>query len=113
MHAVPGTGEKYINPAYDTDTYGKGAYLMIPNALKGQGENGADIGAEILYQYVDGKLTNVPLWPWPMEDRIKAETGYSVTWESGGGIWKTLNGVYKSHPQDTTPPVPPTIIEIQ
>jgi len=31
-----------------------------------------------------------------MEDRIKAETGMSVTWESGRGIWKTLNGVYPS-----------------
>jgi hypothetical protein len=31
-----------------------------------------------------------------MEDRIKAETGHSVTWESGGGFWKTLDGVYPS-----------------
>jgi hypothetical protein len=29
-----------------------------------------------------------------MENRIKAETGYSVTWESGGGLWKTLEGVF-------------------
>jgi chitodextrinase len=39
-----------------------------------------------------------------MEDRIKAETGYSVTWESGGGLWKTLTGVYttQSSPSSTT-----------
>jgi len=92
-----GIGEIFINPNYDTITYGKGAYLMIPPALKGQGESGADIGAEVLYRYQDGVLTNQPLWPWPMEDRICAETGYSVTYESGyagclngGGIWKTL-----------------------
>jgi hypothetical protein len=114
-----GTGEncKTLNPSYDTATYGKGAYLMVPTALKGKGEGGADVGAEVLYRYVDGKLTDTPLWPWPMEDRIKAETGYSVTWESGGGLWKTLEGVYESVPQppsgDTTPPAPPAIMGIQ
>jgi len=38
-----------IIPAFDTATYGKGAYLMVPSALKGKGENGEDIGAEVLY----------------------------------------------------------------
>jgi hypothetical protein len=90
-----GTGATIINPAYDTATYGKGAYLMVPPALQGRGERGADIGAEVLYRYQDGVLTDVPLWPWPMEDRIYRETGISVTWESKGGLWKTLNGVYK------------------
>ena len=35
-----GTGERCntLNPAYDTATYGKGAYLMVPTALKGNGE---------------------------------------------------------------------------
>jgi hypothetical protein len=30
-------------------------------------------GAKIQYRYVDGTLTNESLWPWPMEERIKAE----------------------------------------
>jgi hypothetical protein len=93
-----GTGESVLgtNPyATNYAAYGNGAYLMVPTALQGQGESGADVGAEVLYEYVDGTLTSTPLWPWPMEDRIYKETGISVTWESKGGLWKTLNGVYK------------------
>jgi hypothetical protein len=51
--------------------------------LKSKGSGGADIGANILYRYgADGAkfgdsgynaLTNVPLWPWPNEERIKLE----------------------------------------
>ncbi|MDR4506275.1 MAG: hypothetical protein MRK01_16000 [Candidatus Scalindua sp.] len=92
-----GTGEISVNPNYDTETYGDGAYLMVPIPLKGRGENGADIGAEVLYQYIDGTLYRDDqhrLWPWPMEDRIFAETGISVTWKAKGGLWKTLTGVY-------------------
>lgn len=36
-------------------------------------------GARLTHRYVDGVLTEGPLWPWPMEDRIQAELGYSVT----------------------------------
>lgn len=93
-----GTNSISISPSYNTATYGNGAYLMAPTALKGHGEGGADIGAEILYRYEDGVLTNQQLWPWPMEDRIVAETGISVTWEANGGIWKTLEGVYSYTP---------------
>ena len=28
-------------------------------------------GANLCYQYKDGNLTNQPLWPWPMNQRIK------------------------------------------
>lgn len=115
-----GQGEISIDPGYDTTTYGKGAYLFVPPALKAQGEGGADIGAEILYQSEQGSQTSQPLWPWPMEARICAETanilgeGISVTYESNqvqydynndgqseaynctGGIWKAhdLSDVY-------------------
>jgi hypothetical protein len=89
------------NPTYDTATYGNGAYLIKPSNLATSGEGGTYIGAEALYRYQDGSLTSAPLWPWPMEARICAETGYSVTYENGyggcangGGLWKTLNGVY-------------------
>jgi hypothetical protein len=94
--ASAGTGEKTLNPSYPYSTYGNGAYLMVPSALKGKGQNGADIGATILYQYLNGQLTTTPLWPWPLENRIKAELGVSPTWESAGGIWRTLTGVYGS-----------------
>jgi hypothetical protein len=36
-------------------------------------------GADITKRYVDGVKTNEPLWPWPMEERIRQELGYSVT----------------------------------
>ena len=36
-------------------------------------------GARLTNRYVDGVLTNQPLWPWPMEDRIKNELGITVT----------------------------------
>jgi hypothetical protein len=36
-------------------------------------------GARLTHRYVDGVLTNEPLWPWPMEARIQAEMGISVT----------------------------------
>lgn len=39
-----------------------GASVFLP------GEKG---GAALCYQYQDGVLTKVPLWPWPMNDRIK------------------------------------------
>lgn len=56
------------------------------------------MGAEVLYRYKDGALTRQRLWPWPMEDRIRAETGISVTWEAQGGLWRTLDGVYEGTP---------------
>ena len=100
------TGDKTVSPFYEAATFGYGAYLMVPQPLQGQGENGADVGAEVLYQYQDGVVTTTPLWPWPMESRIFAEIGVSVTYEANGGLWKTLNGVY-SQTADTTPPSVP------
>ncbi len=104
-----GTGEITVDPMQDVARYGNGAYLFIPenSPLKTAGENGGQIGAEILYRYENCQLTEQPLWPWPMEERILAETGFSptyyqqgayvtvdnVTYERGG-LWKTLADVY-------------------
>ena len=78
---LPGAGDTPNDPKFDPATYGRGAYLKRPRAPRGPGQTGGDVGAEILYRYVDGKLTDAPLWPWPMEERICDETGMSVTWE--------------------------------
>jgi hypothetical protein len=93
---APRSTGRQVEPGFDTAKYGRGAFLFIPpdSPLKGAGVDGQDIGANVIYQYEDGRLTYEPLWPWPMEDRIKAERGISVTWESGGGLWRTLDGVY-------------------
>ncbi|MCF6148006.1 MAG: hypothetical protein E3K37_05050 [Candidatus Kuenenia sp.] len=94
--ASQGTGALSIDVGFNKTQYGMGAYLFISNELtfKTAGENGTRMGAEVLYCYHDGVLTNTPLWPWPMEERILAETGISVTWENQGGIWNTLDDVY-------------------
>jgi hypothetical protein len=90
------SGDTQVNPGYDMQKYGRGAFLFVPpcSPLKHAGQGGTGIGANIIYRYQNEMLTHQPLWPWPMEDRIKAETGISVTWASAGGVWKTLDGVY-------------------
>jgi hypothetical protein len=95
-HSSIASTDTQLDPGYEVKKYGRGAYLFVPacSPLTHAGPGGTAIGANILYRYQDGVLTNQPLWPWPMEERIKAETGSSVTWASAGGIWNTLDGVY-------------------
>jgi len=85
-----------VDPGYNITLYGRGGALFIPSssALEGAGSGGADIGANILYQYVNGTLTTTPLWPWPMEGRIMAELGISPTFAANGGLFLTLSGLY-------------------
>jgi len=77
---VEGTNLMYVNPGFDVFN-GKTNYMYIPDdsPLKGAGENGKDIGANIVYRYENGVLTDVPLWPWPMNDRILQEMNFDVT----------------------------------
>jgi len=81
-------------PSYDTARFGPGAYLIAPADLANAGSTGGPIGAEVLFRYQGGSLSCVRLWPWPMEQRILAEHGVSVTWATNHGLWKTLAGVY-------------------
>ncbi len=37
------------------------------------------VGARLENRYVDGTLTEIPLWPWPMEERVRAELMLSPT----------------------------------
>ena len=37
-------------------------FIPASSSLKAKGKNGADIGANVLYRYKDGVLTNEPLW---------------------------------------------------
>ncbi|MCJ7739934.1 hypothetical protein MUP32_01275 [Candidatus Microgenomates bacterium] len=95
-NTAAGTGEGPLSVNWDTNQWGDGAYLIASKTnLKGIGENGKNIGADVIYQYENGVITSKPLWPWPMEERIKKESGVSVTWEANGGLWKTLDGVYE------------------
>ncbi len=40
---------------------------------KGTASDGGDRGATIVYRYLNGTLTNLPLWPWPNEAFIKQD----------------------------------------
>ncbi len=53
-------------------------------------------GARLTHRYVNGVLTSQPLWPWPMEQRVKDELGISVTNTMTQMIFGTtnLNDIY-------------------
>jgi hypothetical protein len=36
-------------------------------------------GAHVYYRYDNGRLTDQPLWPWPMNARIQELLGVDVT----------------------------------
>ncbi len=64
--------------------------LDSPAPLVADGGNilQSEKGASIWFRYEDGVLTDVPLWPWPMNERIKELIGVDVTktvFELGGG----------------------------
>lgn len=46
---------------------------------KGTASDGTDRGAAVLSRYIDGALTDQPLWPWPNEERIKRDFCVSIT----------------------------------
>lgn len=39
------------------------------------------VGANLCYRYIDGVRTNVPLWPWPMNERIKQATAMAGVYD--------------------------------
>jgi hypothetical protein len=48
-------------------------------------------GARLQYQYVNGTLGNTPLWPWPMEDRIKTEFADPSLFQADGVAGRVWN----------------------
>ena len=59
-------------------------------------------GARLTHRYVNGVLTNDPLWPWPMEERIQNELGLSVTDTVLGILDPTLQADYALNVNPTT-----------
>jgi hypothetical protein len=47
--------------------------------------DGQAVGTQIQYRYVDGVLTDEPLWPWPMNERIK-EALVASGYDQRGGL---------------------------
>ena len=64
----------------DLDRFDSIENSFIENIYAGSGKSTLNgDGARLTHRYVDGELTDEPLWPWPMESRIQAERGISVT----------------------------------
>ena len=77
-----------------------------------------DKGANICYRYVDGTLSDEPLWPWPMDKRI-----HDAMIESGRSpvdVTKTIEEMFGPIPKicrsdseaDLIPPLAPANVQI-
>jgi hypothetical protein len=53
------------------------AHTVVNSNIQGTEYSGS--GADITKRYTNGVKTTGSLWPWPMEDRIREDLGYSVT----------------------------------
>ena len=51
-------------------------------------------GARVEYRYENGQLTNIPLWPWPNENRIKRDFQTSPHQNPKRGFAADGNGLY-------------------
>ena len=60
----PGQGDSRYVSAASVDPKLGGCLVRIPDSspMKGSGVGGADIGANVLYKYQNGVLTNAPMW---------------------------------------------------
>ena len=75
------------------------------------GGSGPIPGAALRYRYVDGVLTDKPLWPWPMASRILAATTKASADSHGHAIEDvdtTVQTIFGAYPSD---PLPPPVIE--
>lgn len=59
------------------DVNGISGYVINDSRIEGTPYQGG--GAQLQYRYENGVLTSTALWPWPMEDRLQAELGFSLT----------------------------------
>ncbi|MBL7189221.1 MAG: hypothetical protein ISS70_23075 [Phycisphaerae bacterium] len=72
-----------LNPGFgkgDISNIFRGAGTEGPAAWRGMfRKETPERGAHLYYRYENGKLTDKPLWPWPMNDRIRELTGMDLT----------------------------------
>jgi len=55
-------------------------------------------GARLTHRYVNGVLTDIPLWPWPMDGRAVAELGFNIT--------ERMRPHFEFKPSSTSTPTP-------
>ncbi|MBN1672280.1 MAG: hypothetical protein JXR37_14670 [Kiritimatiellae bacterium] len=70
LTGIGGTGSEIKNDVWGGEHVLEGASVA---ELFGNGDNAytSKRGADIYHRYKDGVLTDEPLWPWPMDQRIK------------------------------------------
>ena len=77
-HATIVGNNAYPGQASERDVQGIYSGFTVTNSYIPGYQAGE--GARLVNRYVDGLLTDVPLWPWPMEERGRAELGgFSIT----------------------------------
>ncbi|MEZ4618511.1 MAG: hypothetical protein R2867_23760 [Caldilineaceae bacterium] len=79
---------------------GSAYQLLVEPMAATEQEQG--IGARLDRRYVNGLLTDSPLWPWPMEGRVQAGLGLSPTTivQAIVGQWAALAGPLIPYIQD-------------
>lgn len=58
----------------DPDLIGRCGNLLQAGCESRPQVDGVDVGARIECRYENGELTDKPLWPWPMNERIRVAT---------------------------------------
>ena len=62
------------NSIEDPNLIGRFGNLLQYGTASRPTVDGEPVGAQIACRYENGVLTNKPLWPWPMEERIRVAT---------------------------------------
>jgi hypothetical protein len=91
--SVRGAGDIFSAPWSVTNASVGTSRTAVANAYSGS------TGARICYRWTNGQLTSTPLWPWPMNERIKAATAQAGPYSgpcpgcSGGRAGRTQTDV--------------------
>lgn len=82
--------------------------LNVSNTYVESSEDYTGDGAQIVNRYVDGQLTNQPLFPWPMEARIQRELNLSISAITAPVLTKSTPTPVPTTAPSSPTPVPPT-----
>lgn len=128
LYSLSGGGGENLVAGNITSIGGNGAYItsywQVSNLLEAETINDAyqvdenvfntSRGANLCYRYQDGVLTDDPLWPWPMDQRI-----YDAMFESGHTpfyVTEVVEGMFGTIPEecrsDNGPAPSPTFVDV-
>ena len=113
--AIGGTGSTIGSNWTVANRVDANTVSQAPNIWNGSGTQ----GARVCKQYVNGTLTNTPLWPWPMDARIRAALITSgrnpdaIFGGTGNSVTQQMEQIFGAIPAEcrtggtVTPPPPP------